>query len=230
LINRIAEKIFRKSLFDINVQRIADAYNLKEDPDVNAADFYLAQSYMIKEFLEAKGLSKVFYLSDFINEEFLEYSHKIDFKNKENIVVYNPRKGKAFVSKSVRKGQKYFNFIPLKNMSRSQVIEVLSKAKVYIDFGNHPGKDRPPREAAILGCCVIVGKRGTASHQKDMPIPNEYKFECTRKNINLIFDKIKYCLEHYESCVNDFSNYRKMIMEEKQKFRNDVRNIFKIID
>lgn len=51
------------------------------------------------------------------------------------------------------------NFKPIINMTRDEVIRELQRAKVYIDFGNHPGKDRIPREAAILGCCAIVGKR-----------------------------------------------------------------------
>jgi len=62
-------------------------------------------------------------------------------------------------------------------MPREEVIKLLQKAKVYIDFDYHPRKDRLPREAAILGCCVITRKRGSAKFFEDVPIPDEYKFE-----------------------------------------------------
>ena len=47
-------------------------------------------------------------------------------------------------------------------MTPEQVVDLMSESKVYIDFGNHPGKDRIPREAVINGCCVITGVRGSA--------------------------------------------------------------------
>ncbi|MGC8677909.1 MAG: hypothetical protein ACP5UF_06830 [Hydrogenobaculum sp.] len=90
-------------------------------------------------------------------------------------------------------------------MTRDQVIETLQKAKVYIDFGNHPGKDRIPREAAILGCCVITGKRGSATFFEDVPIPEEYKFE-----------------ERYQ----DFNYYRQVIRNEPTKFLENLKKIF----
>ena len=228
-LNKIMKKILKRDLFGINLERVISNYNLIEDPDIKKANFFLAQSYKIKEFLENKGIKNVLYLSDFINEEFLIATNKVNFSSKENVVVYNPRKGSEFVSKIVQKGKRNFKFIPLENMTRSQVIENLLKSKVYIDFGNHPGKDRPPREAAILGNCVIVGKRGTALNSKDMPIPDKYKFECNKKSINSILNTINYCLENYEECIKDFDEYREMIKNEKQKFVNDVKNIFKII-
>lgn len=33
------------------------------------------------------------------------------------------------------------------------MILTMRKAKVYIDFGFHPGKDRIPREAVMCGAC-----------------------------------------------------------------------------
>lgn len=228
-INKMMRMFLKRGLFDINVKRIASTYDLKQDPDIKEANFFLAQSYEIKEFLEMKGLPNVYYLSDFINEEFLQAGNKVDYTNKEDIVVFNPRKGRAFVRKIIQKGQKHFKFIALENMSRSQVIETFLRAKVYIDFGNHPGKDRPPREAAILGCCVIVGKRGTAADPRDMPIPDKYKFECNRRSINSILKTISHCLENYANCVSDFDEYREMIKNEKQRFINDVKNIFRLV-
>ena len=64
----------------------------------------------------------------------------------------------------------------IENMSTEEVAELLNRSKVYIDFGNHPGKDRFPREAAISGCCIITGQRGAAANDIDVMIPRSYKF------------------------------------------------------
>jgi len=141
------------------------------------------------------------------------------------MVVYNPKKGFVFTKKIISMAND-IKFVPLINMSRNQVIESLQKAKVYIDFGNHPGKDRIPREAAILGCCVITGKIGSAAFFEDVPIPDEYKFEEKEENIPKIIEKIKDCFEHFEERYKDFEYYREVIRNEPQKFLEDLKKIF----
>jgi hypothetical protein len=118
---------------------------------------------------------------------------------------------------------KDIQFVPIKKMPREEVIKLLQKAKVYIDFGYHPGKDRLPREAAILGCCVITGKRGSAKFFEDVPIPDEYKFEDKEESIPEIIDKIKDCFENYEERYKDFEYYRQFIKNEPQKFLEDFK-------
>ena len=170
-----------------------------------------------------RNLQPLYYLSEYLNEEFLKT--QIDLSKKENIVAYNPKKGFAFTKKIIKKA-KDVKFIPLINMSRDEVIKTLQRAKVYIDFGNHPGKDRIPREAAILGCCVITGKRGSAAFFEDVSIPNEYKFKDREENIPNIIDKIKDCFENYEERYKDFEYYREVIKNEPQKFIEDLKKIF----
>ena len=69
------------------------------------------------------------------------------------------------------------NWVPLQNMTRSELVNVMRVAKVFVDFGYHPGKDRLPRECAANGCCVITGMRGSANYFEDVPIPSKYKFD-----------------------------------------------------
>jgi hypothetical protein len=165
----------------------------------------------------------MFYLKAYINISFIE--NHIDLSKKQNIVAYNPKKGFNFTRKIIREG-KGLRFVPLENMSREEVIETFKKAKVYIDFGNHPGIDRLPREAAILGCCVITGKRGSAAFFEDVPIPDEYKFEDKEESIPKIIEKIKDCFKNFEERYKDFEYYRKVIRNEPQKFIEDLKRIF----
>ena len=111
-------------------------------------------------------------------------------------------------------------------MTRKEVIETLQRAKVYMDFGNHPGKDRLPRESAILGCCVITGKRGSARYFEDVPIPEQYKFEDKEESIPTIVERIRDCLENFEERYKDFDYFRQVIREEPKKFLEDLKKIF----
>lgn len=118
------------------------------------------------------------------------------------------------------------NFVPIENMKREEVIQLLQRAKIYIDFGSHPGKDRIPREAAVLECCVITGKRGSAKYRRDINIPEKYKFEEKDENIPYIISLIKECFANYEEKLEDFCEYRAQIYKEKEKFKEDLKGIF----
>jgi len=93
-------------------------------------------------------------------------------------------------------------------------------------YGKNVIKDRLPREAALLGCCVITGKRGTAAFYEDVPIPNEYKFDDKEENIPKIIEKIKDCFENFEDRYKNFDYYRQVIKNEPQKFLEDLKKIF----
>jgi len=226
-INKIAKFLFGKPLinFDITSEKIlkklVEKYNYKADPLLKLADFYMTNSYRGMKWFDS--LQPLYYLSEYLNEDFLKT--QTDLSKKENIVAYNPKKGFSFTKKIISSA-KDIKFVPLINMSRGEVIKTLQRAKVYIDFGNHPGKDRIPREAAILGCCVITGKRGSAAFFEDVPIPDEYKFEDKEENIPKIVDKIKDCFDNYEKRYEDFDYYREVIKNEPQKFIEDLKKIF----
>ena len=81
-------------------------------------------------------------------------------QNKRNNILYNPAKGLSDLMLFKQKLQQIttdYTFIPIQNMSHTQIRNIMLQSKIYIDFGNHPGKDRIPREAAMCGCCIITG-------------------------------------------------------------------------
>ena len=197
---------------------------------IKSADKNLCQSYYAEEFLRNKyGISdnKIVYLSDYINDLYVNHSDESLSKDKQNIVLYNPKKGLEFTQKIIEKSKgKNWKWVPLIGLKNEQVKEYLETSKVYIDFGNHPGKDRFPREAAILGCCVLTDKRGAANYFKDVPIVDKYKYEDKDKNIPKIIQMIEYCIENYSIARNDFEDYREYIKSEKATFTDDVVKIF----
>lgn len=224
-INRLLYLFLKRELFELHeiAMKIYKDYDLSKDKLVTSADLHLAQSYYALDHLRNHGIKNVEYLSDYLNKSFLE--KKPNLKNKKDKILYNPKKGYIFTSKLIKEAED-LNFIPIENMTREEVIKALEEAKVYIDFGNHPGKDRLPREAAILGCCVIVGCRGSASGL-DVPIPQEFKFKMNPEpEIDAVIGKLRDCIENFHENHKKFDNYRKIIMKEPVRFREDLKKIF----
>jgi hypothetical protein len=187
---------------------------------------HCVQSYYAKNYLINNGIDDIVILSDYLNEAFLELQLKKTNSIKKNVVLYNPNKGEKFTKKLIDSA-KNINFLPIENLTRDEVCDLLTTAKVYIDFGNHPGKDRIPREAAVSGCCIIVGLAGSARYFEDVAIDDEFKFDITDENILKIVNKINECLKDYEIHDMKFNSYREKIKQEKGKFSKDVKEIFK---
>lgn len=192
------------------------------------ADLNLCQSYYAINYLRSIGVKddKIKYLSDYINEIYLTGNIKLAENNRENIILYNPKKGYEFTKKIIKNSPKSFKWVALEGFTNLQVKELLSTSKVYIDFGNHPGKDRFPREAALSGCCIITGKRGAAGFKRDIPISEKYKFSDNEKNIPLIIEAISFVLNNYNVAVGDFKDYRNNILKEKQQFIDGCKQLF----
>lgn len=185
-------------------------------------ELHLYQSEYAKSFLMDIGVNEnmLFYLGDYLNEDYLNNKY---LKNKEDIIVYNPKKGinKTLLLKELLIG---YSLIPIENMSRDEVKNLLQKSKVYIDFGNHPGKDRLPREAAMMGCCIICGMEGAAGNEVDVPIDDKYKISEKEKNwANKACKIIKECIKNYDENNKNFKNYREKIKKEKDAFEFQVK-------
>lgn len=186
---------------------------------------HFVQSEYAKQHLYAKGVSNIHFLGDYLNDVFIKNQLSKHQTIKKDIVVYNPQKGVEFTQKIIS-SESSISFIPIQNMTREQVSDLLSQAKVYIDFGNHPGKDRIPREAAISGCCIITNRMGSANYYQDVPIDDEFKFNNHIDDIGNIIKKIQDCLDNYEQYTVRFESYRTMIVGEQEQFIKDIKKIF----
>lgn len=218
----IISKYLNYDIYDeVIFKIITKLFDYRKDNLLNNADFYMAQCYRCMQWFNA--LKPMYYLSDYINLQFL--NEKIDLKEKKNVVAYSPRKGYPFTRKIIKKA-KNIKFIQIYGLSKDMLIKTLKMSKVFIDFGHHPGKDRMPREAAILGNCVLTSTRGSAAFFEDVPIPIKYKFETRKENIPKIIDTILDCFENFEERYKEFEYYRKIIRNEYKKFIEDLKNVF----
>ena len=117
-------------------------------------------------------------------------------------------------------------FVPLIDYGINELIEILLKSKIYVDFGFHPGVDHLPREAAILKNCIITNKEGSANYQDAVSINENFKFYEKRKSLKLIRNKIIQIFNNFDTEIEYFENYRKILYDEKKVFKQQVSKIF----
>ena len=166
-----------------------------------------------------------YYLSDYIRDEYFEANKKIIIKNKKNIICYNPRKSSIFFEKFIKLNLD-LKFVPLINLGLKDMITMLSKSKIYMDFGFHPGQDHLPREAAILKNCIITNKEGSASIYNDIPIEREFKFDEKKENFIKMRNRIDIIFNNFLTELKKFEYYRKYLLGQKKEFENQIHKIF----
>ena len=185
----------------------------------NSSITHFYQSFYALNFLQKNGVEKYLPLFDYIHAKYTDSTY--DISQKQNIVCYNPVKGLG-ITNQIKSLNPDINFTPIVGMEESQIIDLLKISKVYIDFGHHPGRDRIPRESAILGNCVITNSLGAAGFYNDIPVGKQYKTD----NVEEIGTSIRNCFENFESVIDEFSIYRSSIKNQKEQLHNLVKQYF----
>jgi hypothetical protein len=215
----------------INAFSETDIFNAIKKRVKSNRIIHFAQSQYAIDYLCNSGIDKkeIYYLSDYLSDDFIKQplNDKIDEFRYPN-VLYNPNKGYQFTSKII-KASPELNWIPLVNYTPEEMRIVMNRSMVYIDFGNHPGKDRIPREAVVCGLCILVGCRVAASNKIDIPIPEEYKIRDDEENIQLIIEKIKKMISNYKEERMVFNEYKNIILQEESKFECDIKQIMEVL-
>jgi hypothetical protein len=184
---------------------------------------HLSQSEYSNLFLKKNKIIHYF-IGDYINDNYINLN--VDHVYKENIIVYNPRKGFNFTKKIINKSK--FKFIPIKNMNNTEVIELMKKSKIYIDFGKFPGRDRIPREAVMLDNVIIIGKRGSGYNDVDFPINKNFKISVNKRAfVENVIEIIEYALNNYSSLITEFKTFKDQLINEKKYFKIRVKNSLK---
>lgn len=216
-----------------------NAKNQYEDPHLRK--YYIAcQSQEVYDriiksnYLDDK---KVFKLSDYTKTSFLFSDDELKSFNKVDKIIYCLKKKNS--ENGLKHYQEIFKLLPeydiqlIKNFSTVDVKNLGLKSKIYIDFGVHPGKDRPPREMASTGCVIITGTQNVGGNDIDVPLGNrkfKYNLETDSYNYEKIAEQIKYDLENYNTSFEEQLNYREIIRNERNIFREEIKNMVKILN
>ena len=193
-----------------------------EHPQPNGVTHFVQSAYAAS-FLRGKGISKIYCLTDYLHAEYLK---KFRRWRKSDVVLYTPVKGAQYYIDRLIAADDSIQWLALSGMIRKKHAQVMRDSKVYVDFGRHPGKDRQPREAAVNGCCVIVGLAGAACFEEDLPILDEYKFDLQSLDDRRVLDTIRSCLSNYEARKGDFAGYAAIVRRDEKQFEEEVKACF----
>jgi hypothetical protein len=183
---------------------------------------HFSKSYYDEEFLRAHSIN-FSRLNGPISSEYI--SNVDSSQDRKNIILFNPKKGMGYTSR-LKNNFSQFKFVSLEGMNTDELTAAYTNSKVYIDFGNHPGKERMPREAVALGCCIITGILGSASNAFDIPIPNEYKINTEADDFLFIFQTVtNKIFSNFELARLDFNNFRNEVLNEPAQQLTDLKRI-----
>lgn len=188
---------------------------------------HLYQSEYARQYLASHEVKKLFPLSDYLSDQFLRSDLEEGRCERGGRVLYNPKKGMKYTKliASLLRDCPSIQFVPIERMNPAQIAGLMRESAVYIDFGHHPGKDRLPREAASMGCSVIVARVGSAANSVDVPVPDKYKFSLSVDGLRRASLLIKEIVASPHAYEIDFSAYREKIRAEKQLFGVQLQDL-----
>lgn len=182
---------------------------------------HLVQSDYAEDFMEKLGITNVYRNVDVLNRAFYK-DYEEDQRN--NVVLYNPAKATAFTEQLIRECGG-IQFRPIRGLSRDQVIDLMRHSKLYIDFGNFPGRERIPREAVMCGCCIIIGNVGSGRYSGDFTIPTQYKYERNDAHTFAIRRMIGEVLADYDGHREDFDLFRDILRDDRELLKRQCREL-----
>ena len=190
---------------------------------------HLTKAAYDRAFLEKKEITGM-QLSGPISSFYLRpYSDELILK-KKNIILYSTHRNTKIVTALIVHFPE-FNFIPLSGLSEDQLRELYLSSKLFIDFGNHPGKERMPREAAVSGCCVVTGLLGSAANDEDIPIPKRFKLDIEDPDFFVKFKLlVADVFDNFLITSKEFEAYRHEIYNEPAQQERDFLNIVEKIN
>lgn len=202
-----------------------DVFRLKLRKNV----VHFAQSHYAKMFVTQHFGITPSPLKDFINDDIMEFAafHQKTYERKK-LCLYNPSKGYHHLEPVIRACRNDIRWEPLSGYQPLEMASLMCQARLYVDFGDHPGKDRIPREAAVCGCCILTNRRGSAAYQEDVGIPETYKIEDTGQ-IDAVLEKIYDLVDHYGERIHEYSAYRNAVRAEKMEFLADMDSAIAVL-
>lgn len=229
----------RKALWWLSIDNFFDAFGIavsepNADPELlrglcsgELGVVHVTQSHYAREFLNRRGVrSKM--LTDYLSGAFEVRAVQLQSQPKKDLILYNPRKGLAFTQRLIDASRSTLEWQPIEGLDADGVADLLGSAKLYVDFGQHPGRDRIPREAALAGCCVVTGRRGAAGHASDLPIPERFRMDDSSPDlvgefIELAADTI----ERFDEVRQEFDDYRAWILGQRQAFHAETAELWR---
>lgn len=184
---------------------------------------HLPQSAYADDFLRKLGAKHIFRNVDVLNDDFFKTYEE---KPRYDTVLYNPAKATPFTYKLIDEAMNQgIRFEPIQGLTRTELINKLRQTKLYIDFGDFPGRERIPREAVMCGCCIIIGAVGSGRFYDDFTLYDRYAFDRKEAHIFAIVREIKRVLAEYDEAQKDFEMFRAIIRADRELLIRQCKDI-----
>jgi len=110
------------------------------------------------------------------------------------------------------------------DMSKSEVCRALEDARVFIDLGKFPGKDRMAREALLLGTNIVIGNCGSGACADDYPVAETYRVDPF--DVVHVAGLCVHMMEHPQFHEPRFRGIRAAVAQEEERFADEVLATF----
>lgn len=195
---------------------------------------HLYQSHHALAYIQSLNLPRPVPLFDYTSDVIIRYAQSLvpadaAARRAPYAIAYYPAKtppaAHAFIQ-NFKARHPDIEFLPIVNMTAAIIAQALGRSSIFIDFGDAPGKDRMPREAAAAGAVVLLRHVGAATHYLDWPIDQRFKFDAEELADGRLDAKIIDALENRAAAMAAQSYLRSIIFSEQEEFRLQVRRFF----
>ncbi|NNC13051.1 hypothetical protein HII28_14340 [Planctomonas sp. JC2975] len=186
---------------------------------------HIAQSAYARAYLQTHLGLCASIVSDYIPRDELGFSDEARDGSRRRSVAFNPGKS-PWLPDVLGPRLPDVEWDPIVGLDRRGVVRLLSSSAMYFDAGYHPGRDRMPREAAMLRAVTIVARRGAAAYWEDVPIEARFKVSQGSAFVDEAVARVREALDDRERAVGLQETYRDWIANDRQRFGLEVRRAF----
>lgn len=195
----------------------------------HASAFHATQSAYAKHFIQPLGLNDVGMLSDYTSGMF---ETAAPTARDPALVALSARpkvvSDLGALENKVRALIPEAQFERIQKKTRAEVLDILGRAKVFVDLGCFPGKDRLAREASLLGCAVILGRAGAGAFEADYAIPEADRIDAW--DLDAIAERIAAHVQSEQERQRNVERLRPTILRERDTFRAEAQAVFRAIE
>lgn len=136
-------------------------------------------------------------------------------------IAYNRSKGQRVID-LLRPHLPTTEFTPISDMPHGQVLSTLSANSMYLEVGNLPGRDRLPREAARVGCPIVILARGAGAYEEDFPHLERFRVPCDRMWLPGLVGRINEVLADPVAAALEQRGLREWVSGDRERFQREV--------
>lgn len=114
--------------------------------------------------------------------------------------------------------------VRIRDMPRHEIYRHFSSARLYVDLGQFPGKDRMVREALLLGANVLIARAGAGANPVDYVLADEFRWEFGGPRE--LAARLLRMLRDPDAFGKRLAATRGLLRDEKTVFDREVREIF----